>query len=111
VLGAQAIMVAVVLLALWAGTAIASRRLRDMGMEPAHIVPLYAALWVVNVVLLEPLSRQQPETFGALEAGWVILQLLAAIPLLFWPSSHAVRPRAIFERPEPTTYLNWREGG
>ena len=40
-----------------------------MGLEPAHFVPLYAALWVVNAVLLEPMSRLQPQTFGVLEAG------------------------------------------
>ena len=86
-------------------------RLRDMGLEPAHIVPLYAALWVVNVALLQPLSRQQPDAFGSLELGWAALQALAAIPLLFWPGREAAAPQAHFDRAEPTAYLNWRGDG
>jgi uncharacterized membrane protein YhaH (DUF805 family) len=109
--GAQALTVAVVLLALWSTVALASRRLRDMGLEPAHIVPLYAALWVINVVLLQPLSRQQPDAFGALELGWVALQALAVIPLLCWPGHEAAAPQAHFDRVEPTAYLNWRGDG
>ena len=49
--------IVVVLLVLWSSFALASRRLRDMGLEPVHILPLFAALWVINTVLLEPLSR------------------------------------------------------
>src|SRR5581483_6386222 len=46
---------AVMLLGLWAGFALTTRRLRDMGVEPAHVVPAYAALWVVNTELVMPL--------------------------------------------------------
>src|SRR5579872_2606737 len=46
-----------VLLALWSSFALASRRLRDMGLEPTHVLPFFAALWVCNAVLLEPMSR------------------------------------------------------
>ncbi|HVN02134.1 MAG TPA: DUF805 domain-containing protein [Caulobacteraceae bacterium] len=109
--GSQALTDAIVLLVLWSTIALASRRLRDMGLEPAHIVPLYVALWVVNVVLLEPLSRQTPEAFGSLEAAWTVLQVLAVVPLLFWPGREVVTPLARFDRPEPTAYLNWRESG
>jgi uncharacterized membrane protein YhaH (DUF805 family) len=102
---------AVLLLALWSGFALATRRLRDMGFEPAHIVPVYAALWVVNTVLLEPLAQLRPGDFGLLEGVWGALQLLAAIPLLFWPSHARPGPMAPgeFARAEPTAYLNWRE--
>jgi uncharacterized membrane protein YhaH (DUF805 family) len=39
----QRLAMAMALLTLWSGLALASRRLRDMGLEPAHVVPLYAA--------------------------------------------------------------------
>jgi len=100
------------LLALWASFALASRRLRDMGLEPAHIVPLYAALWVVNAVLLEPMSRFDPRNFGAIEAVWVAMQWLAAVPLLFWPPrAGSASKRAVYEPDQPTAFLNWRETG
>src|SRR5579862_5749234 len=57
------IITCAVLLGLWASFALAARRLRDMGLEPAHVVPLYAALWVINEVLLEPMSRLDPRDF------------------------------------------------
>jgi uncharacterized membrane protein YhaH (DUF805 family) len=108
----QRLTTAVLLLALWSGFALATRRLRDMGFEPTHIVPVYAALWVVNTVLLEPLAQLHPRDFGLFEAVWGALQLLAAIPLLFWPSHARAEPAAAeFARAEPTAYLNWREGG
>jgi uncharacterized membrane protein YhaH (DUF805 family) len=106
----QWLVLAIMLLALWSGFALASRRLRDMGFEPIHIVPIYAALWVVNTVLLQPLARLHPADFGLLEGGWATLQLLAAVPLLFWPSRAAPAAAArVYTPPEPTAYLNWRE--
>lgn len=98
------------LLALWSSFAMTTRRLRDMGLEPAHIVPIYAALWVVNEVLLEPMSRLDPRNFAGLEGVWIALQGVAAIPLLLWPSSkrQAIAPSE-YARPEPTAALNWRE--
>jgi uncharacterized membrane protein YhaH (DUF805 family) len=109
-LGTQALTVATVLAALWVSAALGSRRLRDIALEPAHIVPLYAALWVVNAVLLAPLSRQLPASFGLAEVGWLVLQIVAALGLLLWPGREAVAPQAHFDRAEPTAYLNWREG-
>ena len=102
-----------VLLLLWCSFALASRRLRDMGLEPVHIVPLYAALWVINAVLLQPLSRIDPRSDGAVEAGWAVLQWLVAVPLLAWPPSKRgpAPPRRFYEPNQPTAYLNWREGG
>jgi uncharacterized membrane protein YhaH (DUF805 family) len=110
-LGVQALTVTTVLLVLWSTVALASRRLRDIGVEPAHVVPLYAALWVVNSVLLQPLSLQDPTSFGAMEIGWAGLQCFAIVPLLFWPGRDVVRRVASFDRPEPTAYLDWREHG
>jgi uncharacterized membrane protein YhaH (DUF805 family) len=99
----------VLLLVLWSSFALASRRLRDMGAEPVHILPLFAALWVVNTVLLEPLSRMHPGGFGILEGSWAVLQTAAAIPLLFWPSRPAPTPAAAgYEPTGPTAYLDWR---
>jgi len=98
------------LLGLWSGFALTTRRLRDIGLEPAHIVPLYAALWVVNAVLLQPMSRLDPRDFAGLEGGWVALQWLAAIPLLLWPPGKRRTTGPMeFARPESTAYLNWRE--
>jgi uncharacterized membrane protein YhaH (DUF805 family) len=97
------------LLALWSNFALTSRRLRDMGVEPAYVMPAYAALWVVNTVLLEPMSRIDPARFGLMEAGWVGLQWLALVPLLFWPTRAAPLPVAgAFEPAGPTAYLDWR---
>jgi len=98
------------LVALWAGLALATRRLRDMGLEPAHIVPIFGTLWVADTVLLRPLARLHPESFGVVENGWWALQLLAALPLLFWPTgARRETTPAEFARAEPTSYMNWRE--
>ncbi|HEX3916623.1 MAG TPA: DUF805 domain-containing protein [Caulobacteraceae bacterium] len=106
------LIIGLALLSLWISVALASRRLRDMGLEPVYIIPLYAALWVVDTVLLQPLSLLQPQTYGALEDGWSALQLLTLIPLLFWPSrAKAEPPRPVYEPAQPTAYLNWRDGG
>jgi uncharacterized membrane protein YhaH (DUF805 family) len=104
------LIVLVTLMALWAGFALSTRRLRDMGLEPAHIVPAYAALWVVNAVLLAPLAHTRPAELGMLENAWQGLQLLAGLPLLFWPGRPPpeLKP-AEFARVEPTAYMNWRE--
>ena len=110
---ARQVITGAVLLALWSGFALASRRLRDIGVEPAHVVPFYAALWVCNAVLLEPMSRADPHRFGPLEQAWRALQLLLIVPLVFWPPKPSA-PRApgpYDEAPQPTAYLNWRESG
>lgn len=100
------------LLALWSNVALVSRRLRDTGLEPTYVVPLYAALWVISVVLLEPLGMLRPETFGLMRHSWAALQYATAIPLLFWPGRAPSEPKAPrYEPAAPTTYLNWRESG
>ena len=110
--GVQWMTIGAVLLALWDGLALASRRLRDMGLEPVYIVPLYAALWVVNAVLLQPISQLEPQRFGMLEIGWGGLQLLTAIPLLFWPGRLApARVVASYEPTGPTDRMDWRANG
>jgi uncharacterized membrane protein YhaH (DUF805 family) len=110
--GAQWLTIAIILLWLWSSFALATRRLRDMGLEPTHIVPLYGAFWVVGVGLLTPLSRFHPESFGVMETTWMTLQGAAMIPLLLWPSrqSQAELPTA-YEPPQPTAYMNWRDHG
>ncbi|MFI4933367.1 MAG: DUF805 domain-containing protein [Caulobacterales bacterium] len=99
------------LMGLWSSFALATRRLRDMGLEPAHVVPLYAAFWVINAVLLEPMSRLDPGHYQRMESAWTVLQWLAAVPLIFWPSqAQAPAPLSRYtETPQPTAYLNWRE--
>ncbi len=105
----QRLTMAVILLGLWAGFALTTRRLRDMGLEPAHVVPAYAALWVVNTELLQPLARIEPQTYGAVEAAWLVLQVLAAILLLFWPSRTPSAPaQRAYATAEPASYVNWR---
>ncbi len=107
------IVTATFLLALWSSFALGSRRLRDMGLEPTHFVPLYAACWVINAVLLEPMSRVDPMRFGVMELAWSSAQWLSAIPLIFWPSHEgAPAPISRYDIPaQPTAYLNWRETG
>lgn len=110
--GLQWLTIGASLLVLWSSFALASRRLRDMGLEPAYIVPLLAALWVVNTVLLAPLSQLQPERFGLVELGWAGLQFLAALPLLFWPGRAA--PATVvpdYHPAGPTTQMDWRAKG
>ena len=105
----RSLTIVVALLALWSSLALAARRLRDMGAEPVHILPLFVALWVVNAVLVEPLSRLRPDTFGLLETSWAALHAAAAIPLLLWPGRSS--PRTIpagYEPSGPTAYLDWR---
>jgi uncharacterized membrane protein YhaH (DUF805 family) len=105
----RSLTIAVALLVLWSNLALASRRLRDMGLEPVHILPLFVALWVVNTVLLEPISRLHPGSYGMLETSWAALQAAAALPLLFWPGRAS--PRTIpagYEPAGPTAYLDWR---
>jgi len=97
------------LLGLWIGLALATRRLRDIGLEPAHIVPIWVALWVVNKVLLAPMTDLWPQRYGPVEAGWIALQWIAVIPLLFWPSRASSAPAA-YEPAAPTQYLDWRGG-
>ncbi|HEY3800195.1 MAG TPA: DUF805 domain-containing protein [Caulobacteraceae bacterium] len=103
----------VYLLSLWAGFALATRRLRDMGIEPVHFVPLYAAFWLVNAVLVEPMVRIDPADFRVFENGWIAFHWVAALPLLFWPSTHDDRHAAAsgmsYDPTQPTAYLDWRE--
>ncbi len=107
--GAPQVLTGVLLLALWSSFALASRRLRDMGLEPAHFVPIYAAFWVVNTVLLGPMSRLDRPHFALLEAVWSTLQWLAPIPLLLWPTRGKPAPGAYYyEAPQPTAYVDWR---
>jgi uncharacterized membrane protein YhaH (DUF805 family) len=96
--------------ALWSGFALACRRLRDMGLEPALLVPAYVAVWVMNALVLQPLAEARPDLYGLFEDGWSIFQWAVALPLLLWPSAPA--PRGVtyyYERAEPTAYVNWRE--
>jgi hypothetical protein len=101
-----------ILLGLWAGFALATRRLRDMGFEPAHVAPPYAALWVGNAELLQPMARLQPLTYGSLEATWIVVQLLAGLLLLAWPSRAMSEPapHPAYVSAHSATYVDWRGG-
>jgi uncharacterized membrane protein YhaH (DUF805 family) len=106
----QRLRLAVILLGLWAGFALTVRRLRDMGIEPAHLAPPYAALWVGNAELLQPMARLQPQTYGGIEAAWIVLQVLAGILLLFWPSRTPAEaaPHGAYAIPHAAAYVDWR---
>jgi uncharacterized membrane protein YhaH (DUF805 family) len=111
--GMRGVVTGALLLALWSSFALGTRRLRDIGLEPTHIVPFYAALWVCNAVLLEPMSHADPSRFGPVETAWRAIQVVILLPLLFWPP-RAKPPRApsvYDEHPQPTAYLDWRAGG
>jgi uncharacterized membrane protein YhaH (DUF805 family) len=106
----QRLTMAVILLGLWAGFALTTRRLRDMGLEPAHVAPPFAALWVGNAELLQPMARLQPQTYGAAEAAWLVLQVLFGILLLFWPSREpGAAAQPVYATAHPASYLDWRE--
>ena len=108
-------LVAVMLLSLWSGFALTARRLRDMGLEPAHIVPLYAALWVANAVLLQPMSQLDPDRYGLAEQVWTAAQVFSVLPLLFWPGRDKASPMLAQAEASlgaaPVSTLNWRESG
>jgi uncharacterized membrane protein YhaH (DUF805 family) len=96
--------------ALWTGFALACRRLRDMGLEPAFVVPAYVAVWVMNAFVAAPLAQSRPWTFGLFETAWSVVQWAVALPLLLWPSAPAAKAATYYyERAEPTAYVNWRE--
>jgi len=101
---------AAILLALWSGFALTTKRLRDMGFEPVYIVPIYAALWVANSQILQPLSRED-SSLAALEAAWIAIQWATAVPLLLWPSRDKPQPAPTYgyEPTHHTAYMNWRE--
>jgi uncharacterized membrane protein YhaH (DUF805 family) len=108
----QRLRLAVILLGLWAGFALTVRRLRDMGIEPAHLAPPYAALWVGNAELLQPMARLQPQTYGAVEAAWIVLQVLAGALVLCWPSRTPSETalHGVYAIPHAATYVDWRGG-
>ena len=107
----QRLTMAVVLISLWAGFALATRRLRDMGIEPVYVVPAYAALWVANTELLQPLSRLEPRSFAPIEAGWMAGQVVLGLALLAWPTRTGAAATAAGGFAPPPASLNWREGG
>lgn len=106
----QRLTMAVILLGLWAGFGLTTRRLRDMGLEPAYVVPVYAALWVVNVELLQPMVRLQPESYAPIETAWLVVQVLAGILLLAWPTRTPSEAQLrVLATAHPTAYVDWRE--
>jgi uncharacterized membrane protein YhaH (DUF805 family) len=106
----QRLTMAVILLGLWAGFALTTRRLRDMGLEPAYVVPIYAALWVINVELLQPMARIQPESYAPIETAWLVAQVLAGVVLLFWPTrTPSAAEQRVYVAAQPAAYLDWRE--
>lgn len=106
----QRLTLAVMLLGLWAGFALTTRRLRDMGLEPAHVAPGYAALWVINAELLQPMARLEPQTYGPCEAAWMVLQVLCGLLLLGWPSrSFNEAEQRFYATAHPASYLDWRQ--
>ena len=105
----QRLTLAVILLSLWAGFGLATRRLRDMGIEPVYVAPAFAALWVADRELLQPLARLEPQSFGPIEAAWMALQVVFALTLLAWPSRALVDIRQAVFAGQPTAHLNWRE--
>ena len=106
------VAVVVGLLSIWSSFALATRRLRDMGVEPMHLTPPYVALWVVNVVLLEPLAGMDPFRFAGLERWWQLLAWGILVVLLVWPPFAAREaPPEIGQRGlGEGAYSDWRGG-
>lgn len=109
----QRFAMAVILLGLWAGFALTTRRLRDMGLEPAHVVPAYAALWVINTELLRPMTQIQPQVYEPIETAWLVLQVLVVLLLLAWPTRapRSTPPSVYAVAGQPTAQLDWRQSG
>jgi uncharacterized membrane protein YhaH (DUF805 family) len=104
--GARGVAVGVMLSAMWSSGALASRRLRDMGLEPVHVVPAFLGLWVVYAMLMQRLGHAQSDGYGFVTVCWALLALL------LWPGREAPLPiSAVYEPPQPTAYINWRENG
>ena len=59
-----------------------------------------------------PMARLQPQTYGQIEAGWLVLQVVAGILLLFWPSRTPSEPapHGVYAIPHAATYVDWRGG-
>jgi|SRR5580698_618750 uncharacterized membrane protein YhaH (DUF805 family) len=107
--GSRALAFVIAFLAMWSSAALASRRVRDMGFEPVHVVPAYLTLWVVYTLLLHPLIQLRPAMFGLLTACWAMLQVAPMLWLLFWPGRpERERLPPGYEPEQPTAYLNWR---
>jgi uncharacterized membrane protein YhaH (DUF805 family) len=107
----QRVTMAVVLLGLWAGFALTTRRLRDLGLEPAHVVPAYAALWVINTELLRPMTQIEPQIYAPIETAWLVAQVLVVMLLLALPTR---APRSASQSVyavagQPTAQLDWRQ--
>jgi uncharacterized membrane protein YhaH (DUF805 family) len=101
---------AVLLLAAWAALALSSRRLRDMGAEPAWVVPLYGFLCSVGIGLGEPMLRLAPAPFDSAEAVAMMMPSLAAVPLIIWPGRRSAMPKARsdYQSAAHTAYVDWR---
>jgi uncharacterized membrane protein YhaH (DUF805 family) len=101
---------AVLLLAAWASLALSSRRLRDIGAEPAWVVPLYGFMCSVGIGLGEPFIRLAPPPFDSAGAVAMMLPSLAAVPLIIWPGRRPAEPRPRAEYPSTahTAYVDWR---
>jgi uncharacterized membrane protein YhaH (DUF805 family) len=107
--GAHGLAVGIVLLVIWSSAAVTTRRVRDMGLEPVHILPAYIALWIVYTQLLQPLSQLRADKDGLLLIGWAAMQALPPLSLLLWPG-HSTPPPVLagYEPAQPTEYMNWR---
>lgn len=102
----------VLMAAAWATLALASRRLRDMGAEPAWVVPIWGVLCSVGVELGGPWTRLAPPPMDWVAA--FLLPGLSAIPLLLWPSRSGRRDPAAatdLQSAQPTAYVDWRSPG
>jgi uncharacterized membrane protein YhaH (DUF805 family) len=107
--GARGLGVAIALIAVWSSVAIACRRLRDLGLEPVHVVPIYLAVWAVSTAMLHPLIRMQPASYGLFTACWAMLLTVPTLSLLLLPSRAApIQLAAEFKPSQPTAYMNWR---
>jgi len=104
-------VVAIVAVAAWSALSLVSRRLRDIGAEPAWVVPAAGFAISLFAALGEPLVRWAPPPFDAPEPASLGALALAAAALAVWPRGGA-RPAAEtprFDPRVPTAYVNWRE--
>ena len=76
-----------VVLVLWGSIFLSSMRIRDIGWNPAYVIPIWYLLVAVDIYV----ARTMPQF--AMERGHVgtmagaSLQLIAGLALMFWPST------------------------
>jgi uncharacterized membrane protein YhaH (DUF805 family) len=74
-------------LTLWSSIFLASMRIRDIGWNPAYVIPIWYLLVAIDfyVARTMPEFAMNKEHVGTVAGG--VLQLISGLVLMFWPST------------------------